>query len=548
MSRSSLSLVLGAILVLGAALPASAQTLHVDKKNGFQVVPPKGWTKVPIKVEERWIAAKWLSDKKYDDKESGFSHQPMMKVMIFDRSKIQPGGGSTDSAGGAKEQEGPKVGDKIDLTAPYLDYKDYLKRNFNEGGWFVSAEDATKMGSTPVTMIEVKVEKLTYTGKKRLLAWVFTADWGDLAIEVDSLEQSFDKLRPIILGAYKTFKLIPRDPTLAGEDPGIDVGGGIRFVDPNETAEQRKKRRQAAEEAMFKKAVSDLPSEWSSKRSANFLVLNHANPKFQEKVLAHAEAVRAWLDANFGDVGDDYVQKMIIRICKNRDEEMAFRKGSGDAFSIDSREAIVSENKDGTSQFEFEYLGQSIMRMWFHDKNADLYDAMPQWLERGLSQYIGTAVLKGGRLDFSPDTYETERIREGRRMSKFSPVRDLFQMTGKDLWSGENARYLDAQIASVFRYVYGPGRANRKLSTLIKDYITQLLAVVQENEKAARAEVKAEGAKTEEEEEEEFKKRRKQDWSAKEKEFLKQVSEKVFGGWTDGDWAGLQKGWEAFAK
>lgn len=549
MTRALRSSCLVPAIVLVLQTLAAAQGVHVDKKNGFQVKPPSGWSKIPIKVEEKWIAAKWLCDRKYADKESGFEHQPMMKVIVFDKTKGKNGGGATGTGGseGKPEELGP--GGSIDLTAPYLDYKDYLKRNFQEGGFYISAEQATKFGDVPVLMLEVKIEKLVMTGKKRIMAWEHSAEWGSIAIEVDCLEQHFDKLKPTFLAAFKTLSLIKRDPNAKGTDDEIDTGAKIKVIDPNETPEQQKKRRIEAQEKAFKKAVADLPSEWTSKRTPHFLILNHAGTKFMDKVVAHAEAVRVWLDQNFDDVGTGYVQHMIIRICKDRDEENAFRRSSDDAFSSETREAVVSENRDGTSAYEFDYMGQSIMQRFFKDKNDDLYSSLPQWLDRGLSQYIGTAVLKGNRLEFAPDSSENERIREGRRLNKFKPVRDLFEMTGKDLWSGENRMYLDAQIASVFRYVYGPGRANRKVANLVKDYIKLLLEVLVENEKAARAEVKKEGgAKSEEEEEEEFKKRRKQDWGAKEKEFLGQVFKKTFDGWSDGDWAALQSGWEKFAK
>lgn len=535
------------LLALGAQLSAFAQGMCVDKGNGFQFQPPKDWTQVPIQVEEKWIATKWLCDRKYDDKESGFSHSPLMRVIIFEKAAINPGGGDTDSAGGKKEDPGVKPGDEIDLSRPYLDYKDYLKRNYHDGGFYVSAEKDIKIGETPVKMLEVKIEKLVQTGKKRIYCWVFKADWGDLAIECEILEQVVDKLQPTIMNAFKTFKLIPRDPNAKKEN----VGGGpkLKVVDPNETPEQQKKRRLEMEDRMFKKAIADLPKDWTTKRTAHFLILNHAGAKYQEKVIAHAEAVRTWLEKEFGDIGPGYVQGCIIRICKDRDEERAFSSGSGDSWSSDSRELVTSESKDGFNEYEFQYLGRGLLSMFFHDKNDDLYSALPQWLEGGLKEYIGTAVLKAGQLNFVGDSSEKDTMREGWQKSKFKPVRTLFEATMKDMWGGEDGRYVSVQCTSLVRYLMGPGKGVKKHATLIKDYLKHLLATMQENEKAARAAVKAEGgAKTEEEEEEEFRKRRKQDWSAKEKEFLQQVMKSVFESWTDADWAGLHASWEKFAK
>lgn len=546
-----------AALVAALCPVALAQDVHVDKANGFQVVPPRGWSQVPIQVEEKWIAVKWLSDKKFQDKESGYSHNPLLRVIVFESKKAGEAagaGGTATTGGGSGSGSGSdapvelKPGDELDLSRPYLDYVDYLKRNFRDGGFYVSEEKDAKMGAIPVKMREVKIEKLVVTGKKRFICWSYKTEWGELALEVDCLEQHFEKFKPTILETFKTFKVIARDPNAKK----ADVGGGPKLVvaDPNETPEQLKKRRKEAEDKMFKKAVADLPPGWTSQRTPNFLLLSHANPKFMDKVAQHGEAVRKWLDLTFGDIGGGYVQGCIIRICKNRDEENAFNKGSGDAWSSDSREIVLSEGQGSTANiYEFQALGANLIRYYFHDKNEDLYQALPVWMEYGLREYIGTAVLKGNGLSFEPDSSELRNMREGKQKNKFVELRKLFEMTSKDLFSGEDSQYLYAQCTSVVRYLMGPGKGVKKHGTLIRDYMKNLLAVVLENEKAARAATKTAGTpQTEAEEEEAFKQRKKQDWSAKEKEFLKKVSDVTFGSWKDGDWAQLQAAWTAFAK
>ncbi len=523
--------------------PASAEGTFVDKKNGFQVKAPSGWAQIPIKVEEKWICAKWQCDKEYEGKE-GFSHTPLLRVILFEKA----GGGEAASEGG--EPAKPAEGGVVSLDAPYLDYKDYLKRNFSEGGFFVSAEDNGKIGNTPVTMIEVKVEKLAMTGKKRIMAWIFHAPFGDLAIEGDSLEEKFDKLKPIYLAAFKSFRVIERDASLQGEE--IDTGASISFGGKDETPEERKKRRMEAQEKVFKKALADLPKDWTSKRTPHFLVINHGKPQFMDKVIAHAEAVRTWLDQRFGDVGDGYVQDGILRICKDSDEERAFGKSSGDAYSSETREIVLSGGNDFSKDWEFDSLGTAILRQYFSDKDEMLYSSMPPWLENGLSRYIGSAKLKGKSLEFAADQSEQDGMREGRRANALLPVKDMFAMSSNELWQGEGGMALYAECASIVRYLYGPGAKQPKTRNLIRDYIAKLLAVVEEQDAAAEEARKNEAPtaapQTEEEEEAEFKKRRNKNWTDNEKDLLKKVFEKVFEGWTDGDWQSLQTAWEKWAK
>lgn len=534
------SFALAALCALAwSALPASADGVFTSKKHGFQVKPPSGWSQIPLKVEEKWICAKWQSDREYDGKE-GFRHTPLLRVILFDKAKT----GQTASEGG--EPVKVEEGGSISLDAPYLDYKDYLKRNYSEGGFFVSAEQEGKSGGTPVTMIEVKVEKLAYGGKKHLMAWVFHADFGDLAIEGDALEERFEKLKAIYVPVFRSFKVIPRDPTAQGGEE-IDTGAKIEVGKKDETPEEKKKRRMEAQEKVFKKAIADLPKDWSSKRTTHFLVLNHGNPKFMEKVIAHAEAVRAWLDQRFGDIGEGYVQDGIVRICKDSNEESAYHKSSGDAYSSETREVVLSGGTDFSKDWEFSSLGQAILRQYFHDKNDMLYSSMPPWLEGGLSQYVGSAKLKGKALDFAPSQGELEGLRDGKRASQLLPVKDLLAMSSKELWEGEKWRALNAECASVVRYLMGAGARQPKTKTLIRDYIASLLEVLDEQDKEAEAE-RAKGSggapKTEEEEEEEFRKKRKDNWSAKEKDLLRKVFERSFEGWTDADWGGLQAQWE----
>ncbi len=537
------SLALCALVWAALHAPASAEGPFVDKKNGFQVKPPSGWSQIPIKVEEKWICAKWQSDREYDGKE-GFRHTPLLRVILFEKAKT----GEAASEGG--EPVKVEEGGTISLDAPYLDYKDYLKRNYNEGGFFVSAEEEGKIGDTPVSMVEVKVEKLAYGGKKRILAWIFHAPFGDLAIEGDSLEDKFDKLKPIYVAAFKSFRVIERDASLQGGEE-IDTGSKIKVGSKDETPEEKKKRRMEAQEKVFKKALADLPKDWTNKRAPHFLVLNHGNPKFMDKVIAHAEAVRTWLDQRFGDIGDGYVQHGIIRICKDSNEEMAFGKSSGDAYSSENREIVLSGGTDFSKDYEFDSLGRAVLRQYFYDKNDMLYTSMPPWLESGLSQYIGSAKLKGKSLDFAADQGELEGLRDGKRASQLIPVKDLFAMSTTELWQGESGRALYAECASVVRYLMGPGAKQPKTKTLIRDYIAGLLAVLVDEDAAAEAE-RANAShgepKTEEEEEEEFKKRRKENWSTKEKDLLRKVFEKNFDGWSDADWQALQTQWEKATK
>ncbi len=50
-----------ALLALCAAAPA--QELHEDARLGFKIRAPKDFGEIPLKPDEEWIVARWLSDR-----------------------------------------------------------------------------------------------------------------------------------------------------------------------------------------------------------------------------------------------------------------------------------------------------------------------------------------------------------------------------------------------------------------------------------------------------------------------------------------------------
>src|SRR5262249_38390199 len=79
-----------ALLALGLAFPAlapAARANHKDDRLGFTIPPPNKWTSIPISGDDRWMVAKYLSDKTYfwTDKKGGWTqeHQPDMEFVAF---------------------------------------------------------------------------------------------------------------------------------------------------------------------------------------------------------------------------------------------------------------------------------------------------------------------------------------------------------------------------------------------------------------------------------------------------------------------------------
>ncbi len=154
-----------ALAALAAAIPpAQSGGLHKDEELGFQIQVPKDWKAVPLAAGERWMVAKYLSNREYQTKkEWGYLHTPEMRVILFPAEVVK--------------DRGPKVKKKEDGTAisvrfksDYVDYKSYIEKN-SYGGYFFDKEEETTVNGIPATCYEIKFEKLTVP--RRAVAWVF---------------------------------------------------------------------------------------------------------------------------------------------------------------------------------------------------------------------------------------------------------------------------------------------------------------------------------------------------------------------------------------
>ena len=84
-------LALGLALTWGAALaapavaaPAPQHAKLTNERLGFELDPPRGWTPIPVKLDEPWIVAKFLGDKihSYTDKRSGWTYEERAELWV----------------------------------------------------------------------------------------------------------------------------------------------------------------------------------------------------------------------------------------------------------------------------------------------------------------------------------------------------------------------------------------------------------------------------------------------------------------------------------
>ena len=602
-SLSRLILVWTVAALSGPDAAAQSNTFE-DDRFGFRIRAPRAWNPIPIPTGEGWLVAKYVSDKSYRYAVDGWTYEfePELMVIAFlsedllkkarkarereleeaaeraaekarekggDEPQEQGGDGEGDGEGGGGDGEGgddgdgdddeadpedgpdpegdgdtPPVADEVLLTfgRRYKDYKDYLSSTYSGGGYYFSAEETGEHDGIPVTMYEVKVEKLARTGPKRIVTWVYHLEDVDVAVQFEVLEDSYGKLKRTVARTLESFKEIPRTAALPEDQQSAGTTVRISFGDLEKLdPDQRKAKRQLQEQQEHEAAIANLTEGWRHERMGSFLVLSHADAKFDKRVVEQAEAVIRFLEDTFDYVGpQEYVRAPILRICKDMDEEWAFRRGGG-TWSFNNLEITTHKDVSGFASFEFESINRGLVHHWFYEKDLELWSGMPEWLQYGITNLIAESSEKHGKLDFYRDEWTRDTLRELLQQDRATHVRELMSMTSQEFLSGSGSSGWDRMKeahALVDYLLLGKG-SKGSTKNLVHDYIRTLDEIVEARSKESVF-TTAEAPETEEEEVEQLR-RRKDAWRKREQELLDAVEQRLFGDWSSKDWDKLDR-------
>jgi hypothetical protein len=530
-----------AVFLLAAALAAPPFGNHKDDRLGFTMQTPNKWAAIPMAADERWMVAKYLSDKTYfwTDKKGGWTqeHQPDMEVIAFVDAAVKEKAKLIQ-----KDKRDGRTEWIVQFESPYKNYKDFLGKRYRGGGWFVTDEKEDKVGDIPVTCYQIKVDKQSQNGPKRMVTWVYHVPDVDVAVQFETLEDAWPKLQGELMKCLRSFKSVERSGEALFE--ASTAGDKAEYVDEETlTPEQRKSRRAALEKSYTDKATAKLTEGWSAKRMGRFMVLNHADEKFAKRVVDQAEAVWKWLDDTFDFVGaGEYVRTPILRICKDQAEYQAFFKGQT-WFSLNDLEIDTYQDDGGATGWESKWVNRQVLSFWLRDRDRRLYLAMPGWIGIGLSNLVENLHMKNGKVTFRKDDWNRDDVREAARSGRTTAPKEIFVMSGEGYWQD----YLKVEEAEqLVDYLAARGGAkDKRTKDLLPEYLKNLIAVVGEVEKEAKASAgKTEKkAKTEAEEDAQFKQRR--DGLKKgEQRILEETFKRTFGAWTDSDWKAFQDSYE----
>lgn len=553
-------LALAAFLTPALAPPLAAQDYR-DERLGFELRVPRGWSRIPLMTDEDWVVARFDSEKKdfWTDADSGYTytHTPSLRVIAFIDALIakakevpEEEGGKADEAEGeepeSEDDPGTTTG-TVHVRTIYRDYLDYLRRTTRGSGqgFYVAEDEESTRSGLPVRELDIRFERPTGTGNRRVITWIFDTDIADIAVEFDVLEDEYKKYRNDIQRTLSSYEPVERTQDLGLGDTGLILFLDLEGLPP----EARAERRQQAEERSWRRMTMSMPEGWDATEIDGVKVLHHGDPKYAKEVVERIHAVRDWLDETFPEVGrDEYVRMPVVRICKDGDEERAFRRSSHGSGVRGNELVTHKDTYGGAIGGEASYVNDRTLQIWFFDRDYKLWLARPGWLGNGLRMTLGSAKVRGRKLRFDPGSFERYLEQKSRDSREYS-IEELMRMTREEFeqhWQDRDYGPF-VQVAALTRFLIDGDGSKSKYGDPLPTYLVNLRAVISEVEAEEDAARKAKGEVDEpktEEEEDALLEAREKALAAKQERILAEAFRRTFGGWSESQWSSFEKAYK----
>ncbi|MDA1195890.1 MAG: hypothetical protein O2894_11990 [Planctomycetota bacterium] len=545
------------LTLLAGGLPASAEDkpgeYHQNDTWGFRVRFPQKWNVVHMSTKEQWICAKFLGRRElYGEKGEGWGETPEMWVVGFPTARQRERG--------AKRTKVNETLSVISVENPYRDFKDFVKREkglTTEGGYFYTKEEETTIDDVPVSIYEIKVEKMVEV-PRAILTYVYHFDDVDFAVMFKIPWHHYADWSKSIETCLKSLKAVERTKPF----PGGSTTGSKIVEDEDEstlTPAERKAKRMQKVEAFIKDERDNLPKDWEYFETKRFALFSHTDSKYAKRVLDHAENVFEYLEETFPGLGDDYVPRAIIRVFAGREEERAFGEGTTSLWFSNDDQILVSKDNSGGMLFEFSWLSSRVTNLWLRYKNKLLADNMSPFIRWGLEGHMeNMRPSKRKGLIYARDAGDILSARQLFSEGKAQPIRQLFEQERKADASGVTFGF--GQEDSVFSWLLTDGNRG-KVKNGVAKYLGSLDDAIRleekkwEEEEAKRIEEWKQRVEKGEVPEDDSRKPDPEDaW----KEYERRVSEKrdairkhafevAFGEVSEKEWERLDEKWQKWA-
>ncbi|MCA8966486.1 MAG: hypothetical protein KDC48_16515 [Planctomycetes bacterium] len=542
-----------ALLAASLCAPSTAQELKgrvwTHEKFGIKMTIPDGFSVVPLQIDEQWIAAKFLSEKTYlsKDKEWNHEHKPLLRVIVFTEKAKQ--------GTGVEKHEKDDGSTFIGIGAvPYQGYRDYVKRH--RSGFFFSKEEEDKVGGEDCLMCEVDVHK--GEPKLHLYSVVFRRPTYEVAVEMEVLEDRRDQLEKIALKVIDSLRFkegvaeTTAAVTGAGKSTSTRLWSAFREEWRKRPSLERAEIRKQMEADHHKAVRAKTPSDWTIEESKHFLVVSHADERFTKRMVDGAETFYSWCEKEFGKLGDDYVRRPVLRLCKDFDEYKAFHFDSSNTTGwslagADTEIGTYWDDYNGSSGRDVSIMFDDILLHYLQEMDTHIVAYTPYWLSFALDDYVGSAFIKGRKVEFKVDDYVRDESRNMQREGKLPDLRKVLEMDADAFLAQMKVdSRSDYAATQALRYVLGPGQREKPFKEFLQRYFKAVVAVADKHAGDWKS-MDTRSAQTEEEEEQQAK-----DYSSRTKERRKQlqkeINEMVLNEIDEKAWEKYEKAFQAFVR
>ncbi len=318
-------------------------------------------------------------------------------------------------------------------------------------------------------------------------------------------------------------------------------------------AEERAGIRAEIERAELDAVRASAKKPWRVKDSKEFLVLANCDRKYEKLATKVVDQFAAWCHEQFSDVTDEHVRRRVLTITPSESSDGITSTGytsvdRGLRLDVD-RPLIATRDKDyGNSAEQLNRVYRDVLDTYLMDKDAMLYRYMPAWLSYGLGEVTGSAYVKSKKLHFRAGDYERDELRLILRSDDVLSFRDILsldQKTYATLNKGElSGRYQCVKAARFL--IFGPGRKHKVTKTFLLDYMQAVIAAADALRKDWDPKALDQKIDGTDEEREALRKARTKLFHERRDAVTKLAFEKVCSGWTDKDWASVEKAFKKY--
>ncbi len=539
------------VLTLALLTPlALSQRTFKSEKYGFEIQIPKDFHEVPIKIDEKYVVAKFLYKRGLTAKKSWSAVTPEMKVIIFPK---------VDLKRLAREKAKQRKTGTYDFENPYRSYKEYLRENYKKGGWHIDSEKDIKIGSLSAVEKHITVTNTMSDGEVGYTLWAWEIDMGDAfyVVQFETLADHQRKFKNKIGKAAKKFR---KTKKYGGQTGAVTTSSGTGLSSKKKsgkksneiewsemTPEERRDRRMKDLGRLIDESEKRLPPGWKRLNAKPFTIFYNTSPKYAKMVAKQAKLMWKYMNTNYGFVGREYATPSLIRVCKNQDERNSYMDTSNrkESFNLRTGEIVTYEDRDwGWNDGGSFGFNAAICQAFLRHKNPMLWRGLPPWLDDGLILQLSYMRMKGSKMVSKPGEGSMEVIRDHLRKDDLNPAQDIVVAKYGEYNKTNRADDKDRVMTlAMVHYLVTKGSKKKKYKNILPDYIGALDKILRDTYKDMNKEIEKaikEASSKDEGEEIDLL----GGWREKRDKIYDKCFEKVFSSWTEKDWRRFDSDWK----